>query len=150
MKNAYRIIVTGIALCTVALTAVAAKSPFKGTLNAAETVVVAFPFATIDGTGQGVASQLGQFTMTYHVEVNLLTASGPASITLVAANGDTVTAEGTGSADDQGTVLFITEDYTVTGGTGRFANASGNFTIERVYDPISSTSTGRIEGSLII
>ena len=149
MKNAYRIIVTGIALCTIALTAVTAKSPFKGTLTTIESAVIEFPMAIVDGTGGGVASQLGKFTISYHVEVDLATGSGTASAVLTAANGDTITAEGTGQADDQGTAIYITENYTVTGGTGRFADATGSFTVTRVYDPITFKSAGTIEGTII-
>ena len=91
--------------------------------------------------------------MSFHTEVYLPTlfaASGCA--TLVAANGDSLFAEGTG----QGTpteipgIISIVETYTITGGTGRFAGATGNFTVQRLNDRATLASSGRISGTIVI
>jgi hypothetical protein len=148
MKNAKKVIVTGIAAWMFGIGSLAAKAPLQGTLKTTETDTFAYPNVIVDGTGEGVATLLGRFTMTFHVAVDLTTASGPASATLIAANGDTIAAQGTGQADDQGSTIRITEEYVVTGGTGRFVDASGSFTIVRVYDPVTGNSTGQIDGTL--
>ena len=38
------------------------------------------------------------------------------------------------------------QDYVVTGGTGRFAGATGSFTVERLYDPAAGTTSGSFAG----
>jgi hypothetical protein len=40
------------------------------------------------------------------------------------------------------------ETATITGGTGRFASASGTFTAERVVDLATTLTTGSFEGSI--
>ena len=45
-------------------------------------------------------------------------------------------------------MLEIVEDATITGGTGRFAGATGSFTCERLYDTIEGTTTGSFEGTI--
>src|SRR5688572_30657819 len=91
----------------------------------------------VDVEGEGHASQLGRFTFSapHYVDTVARTATGTYELT--AANGDTVTADFTGTATPTDTpgVLLIVETATVTGGTGRFAGATGSFTVERLYDP---------------
>ena len=64
-----------------------------------------------------------------------------------AANGDTVSGTFTGHAQP-GPLVSITEDATITAGTGRFAGATGSFVIDRVFDPATRTTTGSFEGSI--
>jgi len=67
-----------------------------------------------------------RFTLTYEVEVSLLTGGGSASINLVAANGETISATGSGQGTptDDPNVASIVETYVITGGTGRFSGAT--------------------------
>ena len=124
----------------------------KGSLQAVETGEVNFPTLFVDATGSGNATQLGRFTVSFQVEVNLPTLSGPASATFVAANGDSLYAEGWGQSAPTGTpnVITIVEMYTITGGTGRFAGATGNFTVERVLNQATGVSLGTIIGNIVI
>ena len=46
--------------------------------------------------------------------------------------------------------LNIVENYTITSGTGRFANASGTFTVERVANQATAETSGTISGNLVI
>ena len=94
--------------------------------------------STIDGTEN--ASHLG--LATFHT-VNVFT--GPTTTnttaTLVAANGDTVTESGTStSVLVNPTTFAFTAVYTTTGGTGRFAGASGSQTLTGTATLDSPTS----------
>jgi hypothetical protein len=40
------------------------------------------------------------------------------------------------------------ETATITGGTGRFAGATGSFTTERLFDTVTLTTTGSFEGTI--
>lgn len=46
----------------VAVSAVAAETPFKGTVNAVETGQTVFPIRSIDREGTGTATYLGKYT----------------------------------------------------------------------------------------
>ena len=124
--------------------------PFKGSWASVETdTVVAFPTLHVDLEGSGNATQLGRFTEEGEFFVNLLTLNGCGTEVLTAANGDTVNAAGCGQATPTATpgVLSIEENLVITGGTGRFAGATGSFTRVRVVDALGS-STGSIEGTI--
>lgn len=125
---------------------------FKGSLQALETYEVVFPTLFVNSSGSGEATQLGRYAVSYQVEVNILTSSGIASAHLVAANGDSLFAEGLGQATGTGTpnVVTIVEMYTVTGGTGRFAGASGSFTVERVLNQATGVTSGTFNGYIVL
>ncbi len=124
----------------------------KGSLEASETQQVVFPTAFIDLTGRGNATHLGLFTYHLQAELNLPTLSATASAALVAADGSTLFLEGSG----QGTptevpgVVSIVETFTITGGTGRFAGATGNVTVERLVNRATLTSSGSISGTIVL
>jgi hypothetical protein len=83
--------------------------------------------SVIDGTT--IQSHLG--LSTFHT-VNVITGPTTADVTTTyfAANGDTVTFSGTStSVFTSPTTLTFTAPFTVTGGTGRFAGASGAGTV---------------------
>lgn len=126
--------------------------PFKGTLQSVETFVVAPPIMSVTANGSGNATHLGQFAISYEVEVNLETLSGEGSAQLVAANGDILYANISGQATPTGTtdVFNVVEEFTITGGTGRFANASGSFTLNRVVNITTGVTSGRFDGSIVI
>ena len=82
----------------------------------------------------GNATHLGRFTLSMPHEVNL--ADTPISATgtfvFIAANGDQVSGTFTGLIDSGAPpVVHVTETAAITGGTGRFAGASGGFTFSR-------------------
>jgi hypothetical protein len=69
------------------------------------------------------------------------------TLTLTAANGDTITMAGSGTSCANGIDVTSSGTYTVTGGTGRFVSASGtmNLSIARFSpDPEITTLTGTI------
>lgn len=132
------------------VSAVAAETPFKGTVNAVETGEVAFPTLSVTREGTGTATYLGKFTERITLQVNIPTGHATGVATFTAANGDTLTA----SVDGQGTptttpgVSSIVEVYTITGGTGRFADASGTFTLEMILNQTTGVSSGTFSGAV--
>jgi hypothetical protein len=69
------------------------------------------------------------------------------SYQFVAANGDALVAEFEGvSAPVAPGFLYIVETATITGGTGRFAGATGTFVCERLYDISAGTTIGSFKG----
>ena len=105
----------------------------------------------VTATGTGEATHLGRYTVSYEVEVDLPTGSGTGlSAQYVAANGDTLFAEGSGQATptDDPTVFVVVETFTITGGTGRFDGATGNFTEERRVNIVTGVTSGTISGTI--
>ena len=125
--------------------------PFKGRLGGDVTVTpLAPPLLQVDVEATGKATHLGQFTLDIPHIVNRANGTAVGSYEFTAANGDKVYAEFTGIATPTATpgVLYIEETATITGGTGRFAGATGSFTGERLYDTIAGTTIGSFEGTI--
>ena len=125
---------------------------FKGSMQAVETHVVTFPTFTLDATGSGNATQLGLHTISFQGQVFIPTRTGALTSTLVAANGDSLFADGSGQGTptEDPNVVSIVETYTIRGGTGRFAGASGSFTVERVFQRSTGISAGTIRGTILL
>jgi hypothetical protein len=122
--------------------------PFKGSFDGTQTVTPATPpFATVAMSGEGEATLVGRFEIALPHTVNFATSSASGTCTIVAADGSTIVASFTGQAQ-VGPIVTIVEQATVTSGTGRFANASGSFTIQRTFEPASGTTTGSFDGTL--
>ena len=125
----------------------------KGSLQAVETYALDFPTLFVDASGSGNATHLGRFTITYQAIVHLSGEDvGTSSVAaqVVAANGDRLFAEGTGqgSPSEIPDTNRVVEVYTITGGTGRFAGASGSFTVERLVS--QGVTDGTIHGNIVI
>lgn len=126
----------------------AALVPFNGSLEGEYGEPSGeFPIFHESIGGEGHATHLGRYALAIEETVNLLNASAVGTLVLSAANGDTVTGTFTGHAQP-GPLVSITEEATITGGTGRFAGATGSFVINRVFDPAKRTTTGSFEGSI--
>ncbi len=129
--------------------------PFKGTMQAVETYQLAFPTLFVDASGSGNATHLGRFTVSYQIVVQLFpdgTGIGSESARFVAANGDSLFAKGSGLGIPTETpnVNRIVERYTITGGTGRFAGASGSFTLKRLVNLVTGVTSGAFDGNIVI
>ena len=148
------LLVVALAGTTLASPAKAGKKelPFKGTLQSVETYVVTPPIMSVTANGSGNATHLGQYAISYAVEVNLETLAGEGSAQLVAANGDVLSASLSGQATPTETtdVFNVVEEFTITGGTGRFTNASGSFTLNREVNITTGVTSGDFGGSIVI
>ena len=134
---------------SVAVSALAAETPFKGTVNAVETGETAFPNRFVDRHGTGTAAYLGNYTEHVTMQIFIPTLSSMGTATFTAANGDTLVASVAGQATRTSpTTLSIVEHYTITGGTGRFADATGSFDLESTLDQTTGVSNGRLSGSI--
>ena len=147
---------SAVSLASIAVSAVAAETPFKGRVTAVETSQVVFPNATVMREGTGTATHLGKYTQHATFRVNVLTFFGTGTATFTAANGDTLSTSVVGQGTPIGptlppTGLSLVEVYTITGGTGRFAGATGSFTmnITLELEGITHDSSGTFSGSIV-
>jgi hypothetical protein len=146
------------AMClTVALAGTAAAKqevPFHGSIQGVEIdIPQGGPPPTslsVNGSATGIATHLGRFTATYQVSVDLSNGSGIGSLQLIAANGDQIFTTLVGQGTPTGTpgINRIVEVNTITGGTGRFANAKGSFTVERLVDLTTGFTSGSFNGTI--
>jgi hypothetical protein len=104
--------------------------------------------------GTGKATQLGTYSFAFPHTVHLPTRTSVGTYHMVAANGDKVIASGTGLATptviDGVFYLAIVEEMTIdpTLSTGRFAGATGSFTVERLFNPATGLTIGAFEGTI--
>ena len=118
--------------------------PFHGTFAGVAQVQVAPPHLFATGSGEGNATHLGASNWAFDEVVTLgqvvdgcptLGTTDTYTGTLTAANGDTITVEGTGTGcPTSPTTARILDVFTVTGGTGRFEDASGSLTSVTLVD----------------
>jgi len=131
----------------------AAVLPFHGTVDSASHVAV-YDFGTntafIHLVGTGTATHLGRYTLVVDYVLSLVTIAGSERMTLTAANGDVLTAEGTaqGTPSEDGQSLSSLESLTITGGTGRFAGATGSFILRQVNIAADRNSSGSFDGTI--
>ena len=124
--------------------------PFKGSLEGASSITpldVQLIFVRTNGTGN--ATQLGSYTLDIpHVVTK---GTGIGTMTFTAANGDTLNAVFTGHAPPPTgipPVTSIVETAVITGGTGRFSGATGNFIVTRSFNFATNLTTGSFEGTI--
>lgn len=123
--------------------------PFKGRLEGTATITGTPPFLSVSIEGTGNATHLGRFTVEIPHVVNAANRTSTGTYEFTAANGDTLTAGFTGQATLTAPgVLSIVETATITGGTGRFADAAGSFIAERVFNQVTGLTTGSFEGTI--
>jgi hypothetical protein len=125
--------------------------PFKGSLEGIYTLTFPGPLQlAVAGEGTGNATHLGRFTFDYDELVDLSTGTGVGTYVFTAANGDKLntTWTGLGFPTPDPNVLSIVENATITGGTGRFANAGGSFTVERLFNFTTNSGPGTFEGTI--
>ena len=133
-----------------------AEVPFKGRLEGDFTFVPEPPpstFASVAFTSvAGQATHLGGFSIEapHRVDLATLPAQATGSFRFTAANGDTLTATfaGLGTPTASPGVFSIVETASITGGTGRFAGATGSFVVQRSVDLNTLITTGSFDGTI--
>ena len=148
----------GLALAVVALSPASASAnaggtdrPFMGTVSGTVSLNVLTGAMTADG--EGVATHLGEYTTSLEGTATITPTGvfGSGTQTIVAANGDELTGTYTLSTPGAPGVAHTTTIVsTITGGTGRFSDASGTVTTVVEVSPISFngvTLVNRSEGT---
>jgi hypothetical protein len=151
-----------IAACAVLALAPLAHSgeplPFKGSLEGRHVsrtpLDPPFVFDVFEITGQ--ATQLGQFELVIEVVVDFGTfpVTGVGTQTFTAANGDKLVADGTGSSALVAPGLVLITELAIIDpdrSTGRFAGATGTFTVQRLADAatgVGGATVGSFEGTI--
>ena len=124
--------------------------PFKGRLEGTATITPGTPpflSVSIEGTGNG--THLGGFAIEIPHLVNTTNRTSTGTYEFTAANGDALTAGFIGQATPTAPgVLSVVETATIAGGTGRFADATGSFTVERLFNQVTGLTTGSFEGTI--
>ena len=130
--------------------AAAEQVPFGGKLEGDVTLTPAPPLLLEDIEAMGIATQLGHFMLDVRLVVDPATRTAVGVYEFTAANGDTLYAEFTGLATPTEIpgVLYIEETAVITGGTGRFAGATGSFIAKRLSDPIAGMTVGSFDGTI--
>ena len=126
----------------------AATVPFRGSMEGFYTSVPGINPATLSASGN--ASHLGRFTFMLEGQVSsdLLSAFG--TVQFIAANGDKIFGEFIGEATlIELPIISIEENVTITGGTGRFADLTGNLTLTRFVDVTTGFTSGSFQGEII-
>ena len=154
MKTVLYLQMTAV-LLTVALAGPAAAGkpvPFHGSIQGIEIADVQFPRLFVDGSGSGRATHLGRFTVTYEVVVDLLAHETFGSYLFTAANGDSLATDitGLGTPTENPDVRSIVEVHTITGGTGRFAGATGSFIKTSLLNLVTGVTSGSFSGTIVI
>jgi hypothetical protein len=152
---------TGLALGVLTLLSLARPAiagdqvPFKGDeVGELSPVSFDFPIATIRYTGVGKATHLGRYTVTGIFLVNALSATETGTLTITAANGDMLFTTTTGQALQPPSLKEAIDHVTVTGGTGRFAGATGSWVIDSHFafvfggPELSNPYFAEIEGTI--
>jgi hypothetical protein len=129
------------------------RVPFEGSIQGNDTDTGFTPTTvSVLTNGTGIGTHLGQFTFILEATVNLTNGTNTGIAHFIAANGDTIDATFAGAGQPtvtpDGLVIKITEIYTITGGTGRFAGAQGSFIVERVASPVTFLTSGSFHGTI--
>ena len=129
--------------------------PFAGSFEGERTDRVPLTQTTVLDTWEmaGTATQLGKFEMVAVVAVDFgsLPVTGVGTATFTAANGDQIFADISGYSEfvEPGVVRII-EMGVITGGTGRFAGATGRYTSKRLTSLITNETVGGFEGTISV
>lgn len=129
-----------------------AAQTFQGTLRAGSrpTYDPATNSNIVHLVGTASAHPYGPFTVVADFTVALATELSVGQLTLTARNGDVITATFTGKSSPVAPgVIGIVEHATITGGTGRFAGATGSFVVERTLVRAAGTTSGSFSGTIV-
>ena len=131
-----------------------AATSIKGACDGKETDTLDGPRLLVNGSGVGTALNIGRFTYTWKVTVDLVTglSTGGEFVLTAVAGGDTLTGAfvGSGQPTDTTNVAQIVELISITGGTGRFKGATGRLTMKRLLDQALGLTSGTLTGAITL
>ena len=137
-----------------ALSAATVEVPFRGTQHTVRISVTPTGPTTLlsRSEGTGKATHLGRYTIVVDATIDLVARTSFLQKTLTAANGDLlyVTATTQASPNPDGVTLSIVETVTITGGTGRFAGATGSYIVRCVVNQATGVSDGVFDGAITL
>lgn len=145
-----------LSLAILAITAAAPISaaqavPFKGSWSGVTVSAdpTNFPVVAVVAEGSGQLTHLGRYFMTSPHTSNVFTGETIGDQIFTAANGDTLTASCAGfpAFQPDGSVEGSL-DCEITGGTGRFADATGNYEFYLVAAPLADGSGFATEATI--
>lgn len=124
--------------------------PFKGSYEGEDIATpLAPPLLSVVVTATGYATQLGKFTFIELGTIDTTTRIGSGNFQFTAANGDTVFGTIVGQAAfTPPNVLTIREIAIIDGGTGRFAGATGSFSVSRLKNTVTGETICGFEGTI--
>jgi hypothetical protein len=125
--------------------------PLKGRLDGVSTVApLTPPFVSVNIEGSGQATHLGHFEVSIPHVANRSNGRAVGTYLFTAANGDTLTADfiSQSTPTDVPGVISVAVTATITGGTGRFAGATGSFVGDRVADTVHGIVTESFDGTI--
>jgi hypothetical protein len=146
---------TMILIVTLAVPAVA-RITFDGAIQGHEKDTPQGTTQSTFGTVTGIVTNLGQISLTYELTIDLTTGKGKGfGVLLIAKNGDSIFTTTSGqfhlpTPPSPISVPSITETYIITGGTGRFTGATGQFTVERLVGFVDAKMDFTFTGGVII
>ena len=125
---------------------------FKGTAQSPEVYDASYPIMSRSASGSGIATELGQFTLTYHGQIDFTDLSTVESAEFLGVNGNSIKAVGVGQATESATegIYDLLQIYKITGGTGRFSGAKGTITMNRIVNFASGLTSSTFEGYVLI
>jgi len=160
MKRAIASVAISFALSVLYASPLLAKevcTPFKGSSEnqAVSAVPIDATHVLVTTVGEGNATHLGHFTFVSPHASGLLDFSINGTQDFTAANGDHVFAELHGAlapvVDSSGHVFLVgTVTGTITGGTGRFAGATGSYDFTITFDTATAHSFSEINGTICV
>ena len=143
-------------LLTAALAGPAAAEkevPFRGSIQGVEIADVQFPKLFVDASGSGNATHLGRFTVTYEVggrSPHRMKPSGPVSSQRPTETASPLTLQDSALRRRTPMSISIVEVHTITGGTGRFAGATGSFIRTSLLNLVTGFTSGSFDGTIVL
>jgi hypothetical protein len=117
--------------------------PFKGSVD--YTLIQVNPDGSFDFVGTGNVTHMGRVTATAHIVPIVFGVNYSITVVVTAANGDQVFLSGERVVTSPTTSV---DTVRITGGTGRFTDATGEIVSVDVYSPDFSHDTSTWDGTI--
>jgi hypothetical protein len=164
MNNIKRISLMTAIFLTVALVSSAVEAGvirINGTIAGSESDA---PFPNpaegfyVNGSVTSTDTELGPFTLFYTVPVDFAFLGVPPGNTggtrLIDANGNSILTWTLGNLGNPDSCangdLHVVSNETIVGGTGRYAGATGSFTMDRCLNLVTGETSGTISGTIVV